>query len=66
MPTTFDNHTQHQTVPYVDAALPKRKTTHDIAVAELTVEHPPIEIGALQVLGSETYEWNGSEWVICP
>ncbi len=66
-PSTFDTHNQYQTVPYVDPALlSKCPTTHDLSVAALTVEHPPGEVGALQVLGDETYRFNGTEWMLCP
>jgi hypothetical protein len=29
-------------------------------------EHSPVEVGALQVLGGETYSFNGKEWLIRP
>jgi hypothetical protein len=62
-PSTFDIR-QNQMIPYTEPALlPTRKTTFDAAVAELTVEHPPIEVGALQVVGCATYRFDGTQWV---
>ena len=64
-PSTFDIHGQNQMTPYAEPALlPKRKTTFDAAVAELTVEHPPVEVGALQVVGCATYRFDGTQWVL--
>jgi hypothetical protein len=61
---TFETHQEHQTVPYNDPALlPKQQTTYDRALAELTQEHPPVEVGALQVLGGTTFRFDGSEWI---
>jgi hypothetical protein len=62
--TTFDVHQESLTVPYVDPALlPKRKTTHDAIVDRLTQEYPPVEVGTLQIHGSATYRFDGTQWV---
>ena len=62
--TTFDIVNQCLRVDYDDPAdLPKKKTTFDIAVEELTVEYPPTEIGTTQVMNGVTFEWNGKEWI---
>jgi len=41
-------------------------TTHDRTLHEndRVKEYPPPEVGALQVVGSVAYKWNGREWVI--
>jgi hypothetical protein len=62
--TTHDIVSQHLLVEWSNPAdLPKSKTTFDAAVAELTQEHPPVEVGALQVLGGTTFQFDGSEWI---
>jgi len=42
---------------------PKRRTTYDIALEQLTVEYPPVEVGTIQVLGGQKFSFNGKEWV---
>lgn len=64
--TTHDTVSQHLRVEWSDPSLlPKSKTTFDAAVAELTQEHPPVEVGSLQVLGGATYRFDDThQWVL--
>ncbi len=51
-------------VDYDDPAdLPKKRTTYDAAVEELTVEYPPTEIGTTQVMNGVTFKFDGKEWI---
>jgi hypothetical protein len=62
--TTFDIVNQHLMVDYEDPAdQPKRNTTYDTALEALTVEYPPVTVGATQVMNGVTFEWNGKEWI---
>ena len=54
-----------QTIPYSDPeTLPKRQTTYDLALAELSKENPPVEPGTLQNHDGATYRYSGKEWVL--
>jgi ParB-like chromosome segregation protein Spo0J len=62
--TTFDIVNQCLMVDFDDPAdLPKKKTTFDIAVEELTVEYPSTEIGTTQVMNGVIFKFNGKEWI---
>ena len=62
--TSFELANDRLLVPWSDPAeLPKRKTTYDLALAELSQEHPPVKPGTLQIHGGATYRFDGT-WVL--
>jgi hypothetical protein len=63
--TSFELANQRLLEPWSDPALlPKRKTTFDAAIEELTQEYPPVAVGTLQVIDGTSYRYNGAEWII--